>query len=353
MTSFNNRSGGFVLVAVIWVLASMALIVGYIAGQLETLAQQSFAMEADKAARLDRIAIESTALYLAATRTVSHAGIRTRPFETDAGSALEMVSRNFFASSGDELRLDNRIYQVRGGHGLQLQDAGSLVSLRSDGFNRLRKLLQSHELTPARIDRLVSTLTDYVDRDDEPLLNGAERAEYERAGLLPPTNRFLVNPYQLYNVMDWPEALDELPGLLEEVTIYVADSENFNTMTSQGLGDFGRLDEAAVNRMLAWRRTRSFDDLSDVLSVSGDIFQRDPMSLTLVPSRYLRMRITEPGRTKAHEIGITLTPDSTDAPWTVDYRLVNAAGIDPVKPKIEEPSDRTVVATAAPTILLQ
>ena len=341
-----QKNQGFVLVATIWILAGLALIVAFIATQLGNLQQQSFAMEQDRVATLDSMAVESVTLYIAATRGTSYAGLRTNYYAAVAPE-FDPFSADAYTATGDELRLDNRRYSVRNGHSIQLQDAGSLVSLRSDRLQPLRKLLNDYELSRSEVDRLVSTLTDYVDRDDVPLLNGAEKRDYRKAGMLPPTNRFLASPLQLYNVLGWERYLDSLPGLLDEITIYVADRENYNSMTPRGLGNLDEQDKSDVERILRYREDEAFTSLREVLRETGNVFQRDPFSVSFVPSRYLRMKITDPGNISEQWLGITLTPDSNQAPWQIDYRIAGT------NTETKNVSDSRLLTEAPPTTLFQ
>lgn len=316
-----NKSEGFVLVTVIWVLASLTLLVAFIATQLESMQNQSLSMEQDRVSRLDRLSVESTLLYLAATRTTSYAGLRTQPYVKPDAGPLALFTTDVFADRGDEIRLDGRAYKVKGGHSLRLQDAGSLTSLRSDKLLKLRGLLRSYAVERSEEERLISTLLDYIDRDEVVSVNGAERRAYESQSMLPPTNRFLSNPLQLYNVLGWEPYLDRLPGFFDEVTIYVADRDNYNNMTVRAMQNLGGVEPADAERLLGYRQDKSFSNLRDALRVSGGVFERDPLSVSLVPSRYLRMRLAEPDGRKEHWIGITLTPDSNLAPWEIDYRI--------------------------------
>ena len=339
--SSRGRSEGFVLVAVIWVLAALALVAGFIAVQVESLQNQSFAMEQRRVESMDRLAIESVLLYMASTRTATYAGLLTEPY---VPGNSDIVTEHSFAARGNEIRLDGRMYPVRGNHRIRIQDAGSLVSLRNDQTTKLEGLLQSYQLPDHKVEYLISTLYDYTDRDHVSRLNGAERGEYSHAGMMPPTNRFLTNPWQLLNVIGWQEHLEKMPGFFEEITIYVGDRENYNTMTPKAMKGFGVNIMVDVERIFEHRSERAFGRLQEVLEVSGQIFDRDPMAVTFLPSRYLRLRIAGPGSNTERWVGVTLTPNSNLAPWEIDYRVAG------VTMKSEQNYVREL---AAPTALLR
>lgn len=315
VTSFKPE--GFVLVAVIWVLAAMSLLAGYIATQLQGVQDSSFVREQQRIDALDRLAVESVVLYLASTRTATQGGILTDLYAPREVNPFE--ASNLFVPRGDELRLDGRAYKVRGGHQLRIQDAGSLISLRSETLVRLEHLLAEYDLSRMQRERLVATLMDYTDRDSTPGLNGAERGGY--GADLPPTNRFLTNPMQLHNVSGWSRYLEAMPGFFDEVTIYVGDRENYNTMRPSGMRAVGLEDASEITRIIEHRERSPYGDMAEVLEVTGQVFTRDEMAVTFLPSRYLRLRLNKAGESIEHWIGVTLTPNSNLSPWEIDYRL--------------------------------
>ena len=328
VTSLNSAvkqsptgSDGFVLILVIWVLAGLSLMVAFMASQLDQLQSTAIESETFMQQQLDQRSLQSVVLYLAATRTHSYAGLRTQPYVPTTASAIDLIETDFFAADGLELKLDGRPYVTSSGLRLQLQDAGSLISLRSDGLNSLRALLESYNFGFARVDQLIAALQDYTDRDEVSLLNGAERSEYERRDLPPPTNRFLVSPWQLNNVLGWREVLSEHPELLNEITIYVADRENYNSMTRKAIEVLTPNDADEASRIIEQRRASSYKRLEQVNDVSGNLYSRDVFSITFVPSRYIRMTVSDPELRKATQIGITLTPDSNLSPWEIDYTV--------------------------------
>lgn len=346
-TSTNTEQSGFVLVAVIWVLAAFALLATFIADEFEQAQRSAVANEKQKLVQLERLSIESTLQYLSATRGYSFAGLRTASFD-DRPNQQGSLQDELFSPEGNEIRMDGRAYRVFESYLVRIQDAGSLVSLRPESAGDLRALLEHYELSRSEIDRLLSNLQDYVDRDDIPRLNGAEREEYVRQQLLPPTNRFLVSPGQLRNVLGWNEVLNRFPEILEQVTIYPANLRNYNTMTQFALEVFGQHDRGGVERLLSHRVDNAFISQTEVQSITGEVAPYDPLAMTLLPSRYLRAHIAELDSGNSWTLAITLTPDSNLSPWQVDYRQSQSLTTD-------NPNERLgrLAATAAPTALLR
>lgn len=348
-------AGGFVLVATLWVLAALTVFVGFIATEIEAIQGQALQLKDHTQQRLDRRATEATILYLAATRPMSYAGLTTDKFEPiDAESNL--FDTDFFKVRGGELRLDNRPYRAIGSAFFSLQDASSLISLRGNNFARLKKLLSYLGLHRSRIETLVARLQDYTDRDQLLRLSGAEYQEYRQIGWIPPTDRFLVSPMQLLNIVGWKDSItdDQFRRLLSEVTIYVANRENFNFMTEAGMRTLGEIDDDVVQRLIAERETVVFRTLFEVNRAAGSIIPSDPLQMANIPSNYLRMTLWNHTGRQKQWIGITLTPGSMLAPWEIDYRM-SVDHVDNGIPRkgSNDTNNATMAATNPPSILFR
>ncbi len=321
----TTRQGrGFVLVATLWVLLAMTLFISYFSELVEESQDQALHLKDSLQTRLDQQATLATLLYLASTRPMTYAGLTTPPYERKVqGNPLDGFDP-FLQTSG-ELRLDGRLYKGIGQTNFRLQDAGSLISLRGDDHTRLKKLLDLNKIGEGHQERLIANLLDYSDRDSLLNLNGAEFSQYSSAGISPPANRFLVSPMQLLNVLDWNRYLDreQFLNLISEVTIYVANRENFNSMTKPGMRTIGSdgIDIPAIDMIQQHRMTESFSSIGEVNQLTGSLIPLDPFVTPFFPSKYIRLSLQQTGLRQAEWLGITLTPDSRFAPWTIDYRF--------------------------------
>jgi len=322
--SLSDKPQGFVLVAVIWILAAASLLITFIASQLEEMQNHALKLEAKHLARFDRIAIESAVLYLGATRTRSYSGLRTVKEVENQNKIENLFSKDIFRSQVSDIRLDSRTYLVRGGYELSLQDAGSLISLRSERLETLKNLLRAYSVEGPAAERMIATLLDYTDLNDYVHLNGAEGNDYSAANKLPPTNRFLTSPFQLYNVIGWRHFLDEHPDFFNEVTIYVGDQRNYNFLTKRGLQIAPEIGLEESARLMNFRADSAFSDLRMVNEISGALVDGDLFSLSFVPSPYLRLRLLKPNSGEEYWIGITFSPESNLAPWEIDYRVTRS-----------------------------
>lgn len=323
--SMKRTQQGFVLVATLWVLAALTLFVGYFSVVIDKVQNQAYELKQKVQADLQIRATEATVLYLAATKAMSYAGLKI-----DNEEVVSLVNpldgKNVLLARGNEIRLDGRLYSGVGESLFGLQDAGSLISLRGEDYIRLERLLEQNGLARGQSVKLVSRLRDYMDRDKLLHVDGAEEGDYLNRGKIPPTNRHLVSPRQINNVLGWeePQVRAVMAKVLPELTIYVGGRNNFNSMTIAGMRTLGivGIDEQSIQKILAARTSNSFNSLSQVNLVTGTLLPVDQLSSPLFPSRYLRLVIKSAHRRQSEWVGITLTPNSTLAPWQIDYRFV-------------------------------
>ncbi len=303
----------------------MVVFVGFVATSAEQTQKMVFRATSQLAFGLDKRATENTFIYLGATRGVSYAGLKTKvESQIVKEDEFNPFSGNFFATVGDELRLDDRAYQGFGDVVFSVQDTGALVGLRLDvGFPalKLERLLLSYGIPRDEARRLLGALTDYVDHDNFPTIGGAERKVYESQGKIGPTNRFLVNPGQLRNVLGWEDALgDQFQGFLEEVTVGAGNKNNFNALTTRGMDMLG-LDTNARQKIREYRKEKAFSSLFEVNEVAGVLIDKDQLAVSFIPDTFHRISLWNPVSRQEEWIGVSFTAVSGFAPWQIDYRL--------------------------------
>ena len=366
----NKSQSGFVLPGTLAVLVVLTIFVGFFAAEVAVIKDRTLALQQDRTSMLERQAAESTILYMLATRPVSYAGLTVDPHEPGSGfDALDPFSYDPYWIRGKEIKLNGTPYKAFTSTHFTLQDTGSLISLRIENSTTLDRLLWHQGVDrPARV-RMLGMLRDYIDQDDVSGVDGGEKETYQEPGAAPPTNRFLSSPMQLLNVATWDDAFarQDLYRFLEEVTIYVADRQNPNTMTQTGMQTVLRLDEQTAAEIVNQRDVKAITDMSKFSRETG--IRMRPGYATLVPSRHFRLSLwnkdthleyedsrnedaqywdtqyedtygdTHPQTRRTYWnmqledthleyegtnqtwIGISLTPNSPLAPWEIGYRM--------------------------------
>ena len=358
----NKSQSGFVLPGTLAVLVVLTIFVGFFAAEVAVIKDRTLALQQDRTSMLERQAAESTILYMLATRPVSYAGLTVDPHEPGSGlDELDPFSYDPYWIRGKEIKLNGTPYKAFTSTHFNLQDTGSLISLRIENSTTLDRLLWHQGVDrPARV-RMLGMLRDYIDQDDVSGVDGGEKETYQEPGAAPPTNRFLSSPMQLLNVATWDDAFarQDLYRFLEEVTIYVADRQNPNTMTQTGMQTVLRLDEQTAAEIVNQRDVKAITDMSKFSRETG--IRMRPGYATLVPSRHFRLSLWNKDTHLKYEdsrnedaqywdtqyediqledthlqledthleyegtnqtwIGISLTPNSPLAPWEIGYRM--------------------------------
>ena len=345
-----KSQSGFVLPGTLAVLVVLTIFVGFFAAEVAVIKDRTLALQQDRTNMLERHAAESTILYMLATRPVSYAGLTVDPHEPGSGfDELDPFNYDPYWIRGREIKLNGTPYKAFTSTHFNLQDTGSLISLRIENSTTLDRLLWHQGIDrPARV-RMLGMLRDYIDQDDVSGVDGGEKETYQEPGAAPPTNRFLSSPMQLLNVATWDDAFarQDLYRFLEEVTIYVADRQNPNTMTQTGMQTVLRLDEQIAAEIVNQRSEEAITSMTQFSREKS--IQMRPGYATLVPSRHIRLSLwnkdthlqngdsqfgdTQYGDTHLQNddprikktnqtwVGISLTPDSPLAPWEIAYRL--------------------------------
>ena len=315
--TFSNikRQKGYVLVMVLWLLVIFSVFVGFGSLEIDQLHQSAYEELSDYELELARYSTEQTLLYLLATRESSYAGLQyLQPY---AERVNDPFQPGLFVPSGPTLRLDGRKYSGADQLPFSVQDAASLVSLRSKDDSELDSLLSQLGKTRPERERLIARLRDHTDRDGDVRLNGYEARSTRQGG---PINRFVVSPLQLKDVRGWKNAFtdSEWRWLFREISIYVGSRWNVNSMTPAGMRMIG-LSRSDIDEIIDWREIDYVANVGQLSTMIGEVARIDPVMLAFTPSKYFRLGFED--RTSTAWVGVTMTPDSLSSPWVIDYRI--------------------------------
>lgn len=329
----GHRHGqGFALVAVLVALTVITLLASAVALSTQRAVREASENADNFAADVAMTSTRDTLLFLINTQRQTYAGITVdRQVVWSAGQAT--ASRPMNADDfglpptlpiGNEIRLDGRPYLGLGGARFSLQDDGGLFSpnwtfdLYRPGFFELLNI------PPGDWASLEAKRLDYQDPDDLYRLGGAEAEQYRRAGLRPPTNRTLVTPLEVRQIMGWNDMLADRDdgAVLSLLTTSRNIMVNVNTAPIDVLRTLPGVDETVAKRivalrestpyMLGWQFLDTFDIPLDELA---------PIGLLATGNGTLRLWHNAGGPIRV--VHWTLTPtDEGGRPWRIDYELV-------------------------------
>ena len=333
--------------ATLWVLAALAVLAAYIDGVVASDIERAVMAKRSLRSELDRRSTEATLTYLFVTGRMNHRGLI---LEEEQRFADSLPEDKRLPDRGDgELRVAGEVYAGLGGTRFSVQDEGGLASVNAPSSAIFTALLEYAGVAASDVERIVARAKDYIDKDSDLTLNGAEHYDYQQSGAPPPLNWIMSSPLELVKVLGVDEMLTpaQWRRLWPLLTMRPVFGYNFNTMRPEILAALLGLDEQGVRGVLEEREKRLISRLTTIALLSGRHLDIDEMELRTLPSRYLRISVWHESGGSRTLAGIALTPLGESAPWRKDYRYSESipADDDSRTPR-EQPLE-------APTALLQ
>jgi len=203
------------------------------------------------------------------------------------------------ASSGfaDEvpLGLDGRLYRMKDGTLLSLQDVRGLISLNVPTRERFLAMLIGAGASFDQASSMFDIVLDYADTDNLRRLNGAEAPDYAAAELPPPRNDWMTSTDETARMPVWASQA-ELRARVQPWLSVSRDNELLNPNTL--------------------RRRAPFVDAAAAVAATGIAFPGDE-SLLFHASNALRLQLWAPGLPTALEYNLLILPTGDDAPWLI------------------------------------
>ena len=311
---------GYVLAATLWIVVAVAVLAAYIDGVVASDVGRAITAKRSLQSELDRRSTEATLIYLFVTGRMSGRGLILDPQQRFSDSRSE--DARLPNHGDDELGVTGRVYAGVGRTRFSVQDEGGLVSVNSPGSPLFTALLEHIGVAASDIERMVVRVEDYIDKDSNVTLNGAEQSDYRRRGAPPPLNWTMSSPVELKKVLGFDEMLTptQWHRLRPLLTVRPVFGYNFNTMRPEVLAAVLGLEEQDVQSLLAEREKRSIYRLTTISLLSGRHPDIDEMEIRTLPSRFLRLSLWREGAGSRTIAGIALTPLGESAPWRKDYR---------------------------------
>lgn len=295
--------GGYVLVLTLWILAIITIGAAYFADKVSHALAQAHQARSASQALIEMFDTRAEVFYRLSTSGFSAYGLGL--------------------SQASAIALDNRPYHGDGKCILRLQDDRGLININYPDPVLIRGLLGEFGVPADQYDSLLDKLQDYIDTDDLKRLNGAEADDYVRAGLPPPPNDFLRNPFQLRGILGWRDYPqfwkdNRLPRL---VSTSLFPGINPNTAPAKVLaiipGGGMKLAKAVIQR----RSHQVFLSVAGLAPYSDHPGLLSEDRLIFFPANGFRLTLQHPDLPWAYMYNVTLTPAADAAPWRIDYFL--------------------------------
>jgi hypothetical protein len=322
------REGGYALPLVATIVAIAAIALATAAQVLLGSATKLRSLQTVAAHELDVQSLSARIAFLILTEPMNRRALVVGG-DRQVEGGLDRVStmRTLGGAGPQEVRLDGRFYDAGGGALVSIQDEAGLYDLNRGDDRVLAALLEQVGADAGDARVLAARLNDYVDEDDLSRAGGAERADYERAGLRGPLNSALRVPWEAANALGWRRMLSdrERSALWDVSGAPISGKEiNLNTaplaVLSAVLGD-----ERGARDLVARREKVPLVALEDAaLNVLGDV---SGGGLGTELGRSFRVRIVWHGMGResrdAYEAQAAFADDGAEAPlyWRGGRRL--------------------------------
>lgn len=295
-----RRQAGYVLVATLWLLAVITIAATYFAEQVGQAVRQAQRAQDMSGALVAMESARAEILFRLGTTAL-----------TINGLGGDLTHR---------LALDGQPYLADAGATVSLQDARGLFNINFPNERMLARLLSAHGVTAEHHSRLIDTLRDYTDIDDLHRLNGAEKDEYLRLGLLPPPNDLLVVTEQLAHILGWRDhaQLWQDRAFIELLSTSRVEMVNLNTAPEPILAALPGGTPELASQIVQFRQQQPLRSFRDILGLTDQFGTQQADWMTYYPGQGIRVTIAHPDVPWRHKLELKLTPNSEIAPWRVD-----------------------------------
>jgi general secretion pathway protein K len=325
LSNRRPHSRGFILPVTLWIVAAIGLVVVAV-NQWLTQAIDNARIYRERAdAALAYAGIRDELVFAMATRSITHRGLET-------GQLVEKIDRtdmNALMAADYQtdrfLRLDGSPYIVESNpdYIVRIYDGRGLININGLSQPYLRRLLGLFELPEQVRNGLIDSLEDYLDRDDLTRISGAEVKEYERLGLPPPANAWLMTPLEAQSVLGWDqlEALWRRDQEAPLLTTCRTSGFNANTASREALiASLPGLVEENLTELLQRRKERPFRNTRELSAAAGTVLREEPFFFTFAPAACVIVDLIH--RSDGNRMRFSLTIDNLTSkakPWQLDY----------------------------------
>lgn len=286
---------GFVMLAVIWVLLAMlagvALFSHWVHGSLQHAQQRQQQINAQIAAQ----SVMNSVLYIRLVGQRSAYGVNVPDVqaaisEDDFMAMFDMDDMGGLIVNHEKMEqaqtfpFDNRPWRY-GGLNFVAQDSAGLLGFTHFSHGYVAKNLLRKTDSNLREQQLLDSYLDYVDKDNQRRMSGAEAFDYRLAQRAEPLNGALRTPLQLRDVMHWDQVLQPWSNgdLLYRLRIAGGATVNLNSAAPEVL-EMILLKPELANELYQRRRTQPFTTVFDPEALIND----DAVGVMIQPAEGLR-----------------------------------------------------------------
>lgn len=291
-----NRSRGFALAAVLWLLAGMTILAAMISQSSQILAQRQQLLKQRADAAQNFLSTRSEVLFWLSTSRMTQKG---------------------FGWGEQQLKVDGRGYAGAGKSIIQVQDVRGLLNLNRPNRAQMTRLLLRCGAEQTQTDSLLDALEDYAEKGELKRLNGAKSQEYSIAGLPAPRFAPLLGEPEIWRVFGWKALQPSWDNMhcSEDVTVHGDGRFNLGTATAGALEAYGLTSEVAAQ--LLGERKSNEDTIANATQARSDEGGFMGVANGQFPARVFRVTQFVPGMPWVYRYELKLTSTAVNTPWEI------------------------------------
>jgi len=323
---------GFALPSVLFVTAMVTLVFLVAIEALASLATETRRVKSGVAFEAAALSLEARTAFLAATRPLG----ATAALGGNGAGALALLA------------LDGRPYAAGRGLMLSAQDEAGLINLDNLPAPARARLFAAMGVSSAYQTAMADRLGDYMDVGDLKRPQGADAADYARAGLPAPPQGLLVRRAQALGLIGWDQAVGPARwrDFADDVTADPTSTDvNINTATPATLQVLYGLAPAQAEAAVARRAATPFAQLEDLGRPVGLKLPSDAERSYTMPNGRLALKVEDAGAGLAYRSRVILSPDDPTRPFWVAEPLISQmspaerAEVPAHAPQFPDPAD--------------
>ena len=288
----KNIQRGFILPLVIWVVAAAGLAGATLSEWVSQSVRNAQTLQEKVNAEIAFANIRNELIFAIARRPYTNRGLQVGVFNSPSSGTTYDEILNMDLTSDQMIFLDGRPYTSSSNarYAIKIQDGRGLMNLNTINQQLLESLFRNIGIPEDSVDPLRDALLDYRDEDDFSRLAGAEKDEYERRGLYPPSNFQLLTPWEAQRVIGWTRATELWDAQYESPIITTCRTSGFNpnTAPAEVLTTYLRgVSLARAELMLDYRENLPFRNVRELGNSAGVILDNQPFFFSFFPGRCL------------------------------------------------------------------
>ncbi len=351
------RARGFILPLTLWLIAIMGLLAATLNVWVGNTVANSLALAQRTQLELAQSNLRNELVFLMGTRPTSFRGL-------EVGAKMEFANINDFNSvlagpsdSGRYIKFDGRPYisESEPNMVVTVYDGTGLFNLNIATPQNLRRMFTSFDIPETQANRLIDMLLDYVDEDDFTRLAGAEKTEYARLGLLPPSNTFLLTPLEAQRIMGW----DKLGAFWDSdmnsplfTTCQTAGFNPNNAPVNALVANVRGMTRDKADQVMERRNDKPFRNSREFAAAADLLIADEPFFYTFVPGNCVVVDMIDKISGQHGRFSLTLEPVSQTRPWRIDYAIripaQYRAALDHLDPEAVFPTPESIDIPTGP-----